>query len=229
MFGDEIWDEDRWEAFLREHDRRINYYMNLLLRFMEDHPPPDRDEPDAVQAWEADLRAFLLAHGLHYEGDEPFLLTDERFGGDDGDDLFPLDGPAEAALAEGPAPFHRLPVYAAARALADQVLAWTNALPGDVKDSTLVQVCSHLTQVPANLAKGHGIGYEQDTIGGNIACVKRGLNAANAALKLLPELRSVPYLDEEAYRHLYEQTFEVRNGLGLYVQELRARFDLGID
>lgn len=219
MYGDEIWDEERWERFLRENDKRVDRYMDLLFAFMVDHAPPDGDDAEAVRGWEDKLRAFLWSHGFRNddvifpfsndaEAEEPLPLEE---------DAEPLDG------------FWDLPVYGAAFHLATEVLQWSNALPGDLKDSTLVQFCSHLTQIPAHLAKGHGIGYEQDALGGNIACVKRALGAANAALDLLRETKPEAYMDAPTYRRLYEQTYELRNALGLYVQELRARFDLGID
>ena len=42
MSGDrEIWDEFRWEEFMREQDRKIDRYMELFYRY-QNHP--DRDE-----------------------------------------------------------------------------------------------------------------------------------------------------------------------------------------
>src|SRR5690606_20628579 len=122
-----------------------------------------------------------------------------------------------------------LPIYRQAFDLATEVLDWSHTLPGAMKDSTLVQLCSHLMQIPADVAKGHGIGYEQDMIGGNIACVKRALADANAALDLLAESRDAPYMEGRRYARFYEAVFELRNALGIYVQDLRDRFDLGID
>jgi hypothetical protein len=84
-------------------------------------------------------------------------------------------------------------------------------------------------QVPAKVAEGHAIGYERDMLGGNIACVKRALAAANSALQRLYQLKHEPYMARDTYRALYEDTYELRNALGLYVQDLRDRFNLGID
>ena len=86
-----------------------------------------------------------------------------------------------------------------------------------------------MAQAPAHLARGYGIGHERDTLGGNIACAKRGLADANAALALLARMKSAPYMNASTYRRLYEQAYEVRNAIALYVLDLRERFDLGID
>ena len=69
------------------------------------------------------------------------------------------------------------------------------------------------------------MGYEREMLGGNIACAKRGLKAANDALGWLKEMKGARFLSQPQYMHFYEQTFEVRNNLGIYVQDLRGRFD----
>lgn len=237
MYEDEIWDEHRWEAYLRENDERVDRFMDLLFGFLVDFPMPEPGDLSARSAWEAHLRAFLMHKGLE-PGEHPltFLFDeDEDEPEDEGffleDDLYRddepyLDDEAEEGLVE---PFQDLPIYQQALALTSGVLDWAHALPVDLKDSSLVQYCTHLMQVPANIAKGHSIGYERDMIGGNIACVKRGLYAANEALKLLRELKGAPNMTPPHYRRLYEQTYELRNAIGLYVQDLRHRFELGID
>lgn len=244
---DEPWDEEQWEAFLRESDRRTDRYMELLHDFLRSNPRPDPDDASALDAWKRALRAFIQRKG--WTRDDivlPFLWLGESddetddlewidaFDFDDdvgeepmsSEDLFaedPLDDVPEFGLP------HQLPVYRQSLALTDTVMEWADAVPGDVKDSTLVQYCSNVLQIPAKVAKGHAFGFEQDTIGGNIACVKRGLAAANAALTLLRRLKRESYIDDATYHRLYEQTYEVRNALGIYVQELRERFNLGID
>lgn len=220
MHGDEIWDEYDWEAFLRKNDERVDRYMRHLYEFIAENPPPGEADTEALRVWEERLRAFLHARGWRQEEDVLPPLPEED------DDLF-MDVQGDP-LAEG-AGFQALPIWRTAYALTTRVLDWSNTLPGEVKDSTLVQFCSSVSQIPANLAKGHAIGYEIDCIGGNIACVKRSLAAANAALALLQELREAPYLPRPTYRRLYEQTYEVRNAIGLYVLELRERFKLGLD
>jgi hypothetical protein len=227
---DEAWDEHQWEHFLRHSDRRVNRYLDLLFNFAAENPTPEREDEAAYEAWRARLAAYLAKNRWREEDrDLAFLFLEGRTENDD--DL--------AALAEdddlyeddimGALDFRDLPVYRQAHALNQDVLAWANSLPGSLKDSTLVQFCACLSQTGANVAKGHGIGTEHDTIGGNIACAKRGLREANLALGLLQELRGEPYLGEERYRSLYERVYELRNALGVYVQDLRARFDLGID
>lgn len=230
MMEEEIWDEHRWESFLRENDRRVDRYMSDLYRFLERNPQPDPDDSDRMLLWKSQLRAFMEARGWA----DPELPLHEEAEAESEDPSLGLDDLVSATSfftdpEEDVDGIHRLPVYNRAVALGTTVLAWANVLPGEQKDSTLVQYCSHVMQVAANLAKGHGIGYEQEMIGGNIACVKRSLGAANVALSLLHEMRGATYIDGAMYMRLYEDTFEVRNEVGMYVQDLRRRFDLGVD
>ncbi len=224
----EIWDEERWEAFLEENDKRIEHYMMLLFRFMGANPPRGREGSRDRQSWERELRDFLLSNGLSPDDVLPRLLARDW----DSDGLADESESSLGAGGEREDDFHDIqlnPVHERAQRLAGQVLRWSNELPGHVKDSTLVQFCSHIVQIPSNLAKGHGIGYEMEMLGGNIACAKRALSSANSALDLLREVKSAPYMKAPLYRIFYEECYELRNEIGVYVQELRGRFDLGID
>lgn len=241
FYDDEAWDEERWEAFLRDNDKRVDRYMELFYRFMTKHPRPDRGDESAFAAWKETLRTFIAEKGWRREDIVlPFLwldedpsdeATDEReeiglfFDGEADEDFFDEEDPFADDLDD----FQSLPIYQHAFELSVYALDWAHGLSGEVKDSTLVHFCSHITQVPANIAKGHGLGTDRDGLGGNIACAKRGLADANAALDLLRQMKEASYMDTATYRHLSEHTFEVRNQLGVYIQELRARFNLGID
>ena len=232
MFDDDVWDENRWESFLRKDDERVTRYMKLLHRFMSDNPMPPADEQEKRAQWDEAFRAFLGRQGWMRDEIElsGFYSDEEDADGEtleqfevmeDDSDL--LDEEHSYEMLE------RLSVYQASIQLTRKVLKWSDQLPGSVKDSTLVQFCANVMQISANIAKGHGIGYEHDMLGGNIACLKRGIAAANAALDLLQEQKHRPYMDADTYRSLYERTYEVRNQVGVYIQDLRDRFNLGID
>jgi hypothetical protein len=231
MMDGEIWDEERWEAFLREHDRRIDRYMSLLFRFMTENPPPAEEGSRARKEWEEDLRQYLISNGLNPDDILPRLLSGQW--SEDDEIEWSTDSASSYSEMEDPGTdlddVRHIPVYREAQRLASHILRWSNDLPGHQKDSSLVQFCSYVTQIPANIAKGHGIGLELEMIGGNIACSKRALAAANSALDLLREIKSAPYMDRTFYRKAYEDAFEVRNRLGVYIQDLRRRFDLGVD
>jgi hypothetical protein len=178
------------------------------------------------------LCQFLIGNGISPDDALPRMLAGDCTTEDDDDSLFFETEQSYMEQEERDNEVHHvrnIPIYVESHTLAVRVLNWSNALPGGVKDSTLVQFCSHIMQIPANVAKGHRMGLDLDMIGGNIACLKRALAAANAALELLHELRPAGYVDAELYRSFYEDTYEIRNQVGVYVQDLRWRFDLGIE
>lgn len=241
MPHDEPWDEDEWERFLWERDQHIDRSMKLLNDFLEKHPRPDDRNAEALAIWKERLRVFVDAKGWT-PGDIalPFIWLDDSE--ESPAEEHPEEGASsgfgeaspfgDASLEEAEEdldPVERVPVYRQAMDVTGAVIDWSHSLPTRVKDGTLVQFCALITQIPAKIAKGHGLGFERDMIGGNIACVKRSLAAANQALDLLGQMKGGVHLQAATYRQLYEALFELRNALGLYVQELRAQFNLGID
>ncbi len=240
MFDDDIWDEERWEQFLSENDRRLDHYTELMYGFLTENPQPSRNDPESLSIWKGELRAFMEAKGWGEDDLPSFLFQedeeDEQWDEDSAEWIYEFDQAFldedmldEDTLWDDLDSIERLPVYKQAYELVVEVLQWTDELPSREKESTLVQFCSYVTQIPAKIAKGHGMGYDRDMLGGNIACVKRSLKVANQALALLRELRDAPYMTEETYIEMYERLYEVRNDIALYVQELRERFNLGID
>lgn len=226
---DEIWDEDRWEEYLREADRRTDLYMRLWDEFCRDHPPPEEDAPEAQrEVWQRALHEWLAEHmGWEDDDDGPPVWIDES-----DDEPEDEDGEAwKAGLTEDfpeAQDVRELPVYQLAYDFGLAVIDWAETLPEEAKEAVLVDFCSNALQVGARLAGGHAMGYEPETLGGNIAVVKRGLRAANRALAALQQLRGAPYLAEADYLRLYERAYEVRNAVALHVQHLRERFERGL-
>ncbi len=228
---DDIWDEHQWEDFLRESDRRTDLYMRYWDEYVRRAPPPPEDAPPSRhEAWERGLHDWL-ARKMGWDQDDDLPLWLDDF--DDEDE--PEDGEGEAWKAGLGEDYPEaqdvcdLPLYRRAFAFGGEVMDWAETVPEDDKDAVFVDFCSNALQVGAKIAGGHGMGYELQSLGGNIAVTKRGLRAANRALAALQQLRAAPFMDEAAYRRLYEQTYEVRNAVGLHVQHLRERFERGIE
>ncbi len=235
--GDDRWDEEQWEAFLRHNDRVVDRYMALLHDFLTRHPPPPADDAAALARWKRHLRAFIDRKGWSRDDIAlPFLWLDDEgpaFLDEAAEDDPDAARAADALFADAaPDPLDdvgTLPIYRHAVDVTTVVLDWADTVPGRTKDGAFVHFCSHITRIPANIAKGHGLGYEREMLGGNLACAKRALHAANDALDGLRALKREPYLAPSVYRTLAERIHELRNALGLYVQDLRRRFDLGLD
>ena len=48
-------------------------------------------------------------------------------------------------------------------------------------------------------------------------------------LAALQAIKYAPFMHPAIYRRFYERLYEIRNDLGLYIQELRERFERGVD
>jgi hypothetical protein len=223
---EEVWDEHEWEDFLREADRRTELYLRVLEAYVREHPPPPEAAPEAEhEAWQRALDAHLaLRMGWNPEDAPP---APEDLG--EGEDVDEGEGwKADAPdLYPEAVDVRDLPLWQAAQAFAQAVLRWADAVPEDLKDDGLVDACANALLVQTKLAGAHAMGYEPDTLGGNIAQTKRALHAANRALAALHALRGEPSLPARDFWRLYEQGYEVRNAVGLHVQALRERFEEG--
>ena len=231
MFDDDIWDEERWEAYLRNDDERVAHYMKIVNRFLDKHPPPRTSDKDVQMAWREAFKAYLIQYGWQSDEAESALFRSDSTESPDRSDLDFSEtiGFMEMHVENEMEELSFVPVYREALSITRDVLHWSDHLPGAVKDSTLVQFCASIMQITANIAKGHGMGLERDMIGGNIACLKRAIQAANVSLALLPEMKNRTYMTATRYRVLYEVVYELRNAIGIYIQELRDRFYRGID
>jgi len=234
----EIWDEDRWEEYLRESDKRSELYHQLFEAYIRDNPPPDEQAPeDERETYWENLHAHLaeqMGWTPQDDDDAPEWFGDLDFFDDD--DLDDDEGdPGEewkTGLSEDfpeEQDYEELPIYQHAFEFGQAVYSWVDTLPESDRESVIVELCSNALQIAAKIAGGHGLGYDLEMLGGNIAQCKRALKAANRSLDALKYVREIGLIGKRDYRRLYELGYELRNGLGVYVQDLRERFERGVE
>ena len=78
-------------------------------------------------------------------------------------------------------------------------------------------------KIGAKLAGGYSFGFDHEYIGANIAYTKRSLLYANYGLDRLVQQEKI-YSKKSEYLVFHEHFHELRNDIGVYVQELRDRF-----
>ena len=210
----EIWDEFQWEEFMREADKRTEKYSQLFEKYL-DHP--DRDNIIAKEmGWD-----HLLDES---EDDDKW---DEFFDVDiieDGEEWKELTGYEPTEFDS----FEKLPVHRLAyQYTIDSIDLIENRFENE-NDESLQAFARSVIIPPAKIAGGFGMGFELESLGGNIANCKRGLNAANRMLTALQGLRDKKILDEKTFQDFYSRGKEVRDELGIYIVELRERFRRGI-
>lgn len=210
----EIWDEHRWEEFFRESDKRTDKYLQLLDEYM-DHPDRERiiaekmgwhhllDDDETVEEWENEFVIDEFEEGEGWKQLTGYEPTD-------------YDS------------FEHLPLYQKAHEFTVDSIKMVNDRFADRDDESIRTFAQNATIPPAKIAGGFAFGFETESLGGNIANCKRGLNAANRMLDALHQMGEKKLLNRELYLNYYERAKEIRDELAIYIVELRERFRRGI-
>ncbi len=123
-----------------------------------------------------------------------------------------------------------LDVYIRAHDYSVHILKWAEGIHPKFHTPYFSDFVSSTLTICAKLAGGYSFGFERDYLGANIACTKKALYAANEGLILLQDhLKETAILNKTKYFHLHGSLFELRNDIGIYVQELREQFRLGLE
>jgi hypothetical protein len=118
-----------------------------------------------------------------------------------------------------------IPAYTAGCAWSFNVhQALVGLFPADDEepDEDLLEA-SAASLVAAKLAGGHGMGYADDVLCGNIVCCKRALAAADEALAGLAALRARQLGDAARLDAVLAEGRQVRQLVDAWISELRSR------
>jgi len=244
-FSDGIWDEHDWEVHLNEIEKRSSHLRQFIAPdYSQDAPrwlillQESSDELDAVDAFieeelqideayfpdedgeDSEARDDELDDFFFDEFEENDFLFDDDY--DDGEEWKELS--SDFALSENGSidTFH---IYNDARELAAVILQCAEHLNPKFFTPEYNDFISNVLRIGAKIAGGYSFGFDREFLGGNIAYTKKALYCANDALTILQrDLKSAPYITQNQYIYFHGQLFEMRNNIGIYVQELRERF-----
>jgi hypothetical protein len=203
------WDEADWEAFLFREDA-LNAKYQELYETLRDHP--NRDE--------------LIAREMRWN------LPEDLFGGPpDAFDQPPEDCPEDEAP-EGDeghgeafaADLEAIPAFGMARsyALAVERQVTARLRDGVAADADASHAVRAAVDVSERIASGHGIGYERESLCGNIACCKRALVSLAECLDSLLTLRSRGVLAPGEANELLSSGQRLAETVAQRVEELRG-------
>ncbi len=249
-----IWNEQQWESHLNEIEKRSEQLRKFITSDPKGNTPrwlillqESIDEFDAVEAF---IEEELLLDDAYFPEDEDDWEDDEDEFEDD--DFFFQDGMYpfydEDELDEDDFDYgeewkelsddftfsnygsiENLKIYRDARALAVDVLRWAETIPENLQTKQVHEFVNNMLKINAKLAGGYSFGFEQDVLGGNIVYTKKALFSANNALGYLQTMKKEPFIVQAVYFKFHCRLFEIRNDIGIYLQELRDRFDLGME
>jgi hypothetical protein len=219
--SDPVGSAPRWLHLINESDtvsEAVDTFVEEEMLLDEAYfPDEDEDELDDLDD-ELDEDDFLFGDSL----DKEELGEDEH------------DGEEWKALSDdysvGPSgSMDQLLVYSDARDMTIRAMTWAKTLPKQMPIIPAHEFIDQCLMMSAKLAGGYTFGYEESFIGANIAYTKKGLEAANDALRNLQILKKSGLFDSQEYASMHAQLFEVRNTIGIFVQELRDNSHFGIE
>jgi hypothetical protein len=253
MKDDEIWDEHRWERHINDAEEKSEQLRQYLESTLGKEPPrwfrllEDPDKPDVVDQYIEEELMFEEAYfpdddddwDEEDEDDDVFMSEEDTLGDDvDDDDDFPdefddVDGEEWKATSDEYAltdygDIQKWSIYTRAHDITLELFHFAKERPKANEDPQFVEMGSQLLQMSAKLAGGYSFGFDVDSIGGNIVYCRKALDAANRALDLLQSQKLKSHLDGFAYADVHARLFELRNDIGIYIQELRDRFRSGL-
>ena len=249
--NDELWDEHKWEAHLNEVEKK----SEQLRKFISSDPKGNtprwitllQESLSEDDAYEAYVEEELLLDEAYFPEDEDWDDEDDFDDEDDilfdyDDELSELDededdfdeGEEWKSLSEDYAvsdygSLDNLLIYNQAKQLAVDILKWAENVPEKYHTPIFQEYVGEALEIGAKLAGGYSFGFETDYIGANIAYTKKALYCANNCLSLLYTLKGKELFTRTSYQGFNSRIFELRNDIGVYVQELRDRFNFRID
>ena len=218
----EEWDEYDWELFLRRADTRAAKYQELFETFAR---RPDRDQLIAREmGWEESLQHCSGTDRdcphcdvrFECEAYEMFLLTEEP------EEL--EDDPETDDLIACFEQLRDIPAYSRATEFAGRVEDLLRKCPARPDPDESLRAAMLAAQlVPAQVAGGHGIGYDRDALCGNIANCKRSLRSLATCLEHLRELALRRVLAPQEVERFRAEAEAVATEINRWIESLRAR------
>lgn len=161
------------------------------------------------------------------EGDD-FLNNPEDDEDDDYDDLESLfedifDDESSDTSGFEYSSLENIAIYTDARDLAASLLIFYDSKPHYLQHAGFVRLVSESLHASTRLAAAYSMGFDLEVLGANIAYCKKALETANQTLLLLQGLKDNP-LNNQDYYEIHRALFELRNNIGIHIQETRDLF-----
>ncbi len=254
-----IWNEHQWENHLNEIEKKSEQLRRFITADPKGNTPrwlmllqENMDELDAVEAF---IEEELLLDEAYFpddldwddddedddwdddfffyeDEDEDFSFPDDYDDDEEDDDFY--YGEEWKSLSDEFAhsdygSIENMKLFKDSRDYAVDVLRWAEYISPKYHSKTYHEYVNNILKISAKLAGGYSFGFELDVLGGNIAYTKKALYSANEALSELQKLKKEPFMKSSVYKQMHARLFELRNDIGVYIQEMRDRFNLGFE
>lgn len=240
LFINSSWGESEpvWLRFLKEYEdveSALESYIDDELSYEEAYFPDDVDELGEDDDVDEDV--FLTYESLEDESDDEtdaYILDPgeeiEFFEEYEEDDLDDGEGWKENLTDEEiieaywleTDPFDTFYVYDESREISLYFLKRTIEYPDALLSQTYLDFMQEVLQTTSRIAGALAFNHAEVTyIGAIITYCKRAIKHANKALELIRVLKNDEIITEREYPAIYTRLFELRNELGLLIQDMR--------
>jgi hypothetical protein len=221
---DRPWNEEQWEQALKESDLRAARFGELLETLI-DHP--DRDEivaremgwDDLADAIQEDKAGAADADDADDEEDR----DDDSIGtADEPKSVFDEDDEHDIELKQIPA---FVICEQAAEAVRELLLPFQKEdrpLDEDAGDA-IGQAFIGIHIACAKISGGHAMGYDEDSLCGNIVNNKRALAGARQSIDGFKDMQRLKVLDSGSVQRVLPMLQEAQAAIEARIEELRAK------
>lgn len=171
------WTEKEWEKHLEENERLMDRYEQAV------NEKPERDWDDFLDLY------YKVHHGIDL-GEELSAMAQSSFPEDESAENPSIQEAAdEFPAVEEDDDLDKVEAYRLAYDFSLSVLGFLKKAELRREEDPLMQgLASHGLKVAADIAGGHGLGYDEDALCGNIVKNRWALGHLNQTRKILKEL-----------------------------------------
>ncbi len=223
-------DKPRWVQLMNEYGSKIeaiNAFIEEELLIEESYFPDDEDLDDEDDDIEDPLFGMDLEDDFFEDEDD-----DGIFGEDPDDELDEWDEEGEEwkrlsddFVMSDYGSIEQLPIYNEARTVSADLLKLSDSGTLSLDAQAVRDFITQNLQVASKIAAGYSLGFDKEVMGANIAYNKKALQAANLSLQYWRGIYEHKLVDRKLYLEVHARLFELRNDIGVYVQELREKFE----
>ena len=215
-YEDDNWDEDDWERFLQKADVRTAKYLELFETL---HNHPDCDDLIAKEmGWSHKYKSCDEKNKSCSDcekSDECHIYEiDQIF-----DNSIEYDETTERDIED----VKKITAYKKSYELYIRLSKYFKNSKGIDADEDVIEAISASSMVPAKIAGGHGMGYEKDSLCGNIANCKRSLKNAKICVYSLERVRASSTFPDSDINILISEAIKVEREVMKWIEDLRSR------
>jgi hypothetical protein len=210
------WDEEDWERFLQKADVRNAKYMELFETL---HNHPDCDDLIAKEmGWDhkyEDCDGKNISCDDCEKNNECHIYEINQ--------IFDKSIECHEATERDVEDVKKITAYKRSYEFCIRLREYFKNNRGIETDENAGDAITASSIVPAKIAGGHGMGYEKDSLCGNIANCKRSLKNASKCIYLLELVRASASFPEDEMNVLVGEAIKVEREVTKWIDELRSK------